>query len=162
MKRLIPLFTVAFPLFSFAADSSPDQGFFTTIAEGGLAEVAAGKLAETKGTTPSVKQFGAMMVKDHGAANEKLKGIAAAKGIKLPMEPNLTQKGKAEMLEHKVGAEFDREYIDGQINDHIATEEVLQQEISSGKDADAKAFASEMLPKVQAHLKAVQDIKASK
>lgn len=162
MKRFIPLLTVAVPLLSFAADSNPDEGFFTRIAEGGLAEVAAGKLAETKGTTPSVKQFGAMMVKDHGAANAKLNGIASAKGIKLPTEPNLTQKGKAELLEHKDGADFDREYIDGQINDHIAAEELLQKEIASGKDPEAKAFASEVLPKVQAHLQAVQGIKASK
>jgi putative membrane protein len=162
MKRLLPLLSVAIPFLSFAAGSNPDEGFFTRIAEGGLAEVAAGKLAETKGTTPSVKQFGAMMVKDHGAANEKLKSIASAKGIKLPTEPGLTQKTKGEMLEHKEGADFDREYLDGQINDHIATEELLQKEISSGKDPDAQAFAREVLPKVQAHLKAVQDIKASR
>ncbi len=133
-----------------------------TIAEGGLAETAAGKLAETRGTTPSVKQFGAMMVKDHSAANEKLKGIASAKGIKLPTEPGLTQKAKAELLEHKDGAAFDQAYIDGQINDHIATEELLQKEISSGKDADAKAFAREILPTVQSHLKAIQNIKAGR
>jgi hypothetical protein len=36
----------------------------------------------------------------------------------------------------------------------------MEKEISTGKDAEAKAFAKETLPKVQAHLKAIKDIKA--
>jgi putative membrane protein len=160
MKRVIALLAAAVPFLGFAADSNPDQTFFTNIAEGGLAEVAAGKLAQAKGTSERVKDFGAMMVKDHSAANENLRSIAASKGVKLPTEPGLTQKAKMELLEHKSGAEFDRAYIDGQINDHIATEELLQKEISTGKDPEAKAFAREILPKVQSHLKKIQDIKA--
>ena len=160
MKRLLAFCAaLTFPLCSIAADN-PDESFFKDAAEAGLAEVAAGKLAQTKGASQAVKDFGTKMVKDHSAANEKLKTIADAKSVKLPTEPGLTHKAKAELLEHKNGKDFDTAYVDGQIKDHEATVELLQKEITSGKDAEAKAFAKETLPKVQAHLKAITDIKA--
>ena len=33
-----------------------------------IAEIDVGKLAQEKGKNPAVKQYGAMLVKDHGAA----------------------------------------------------------------------------------------------
>jgi putative membrane protein len=70
-----------------AADDNPDAAFYKNAAEGGMAEVELGKLAQEKSPTQSVKDFGAMMVSDHGAANDKLKAIADRKNIKLPTTP---------------------------------------------------------------------------
>jgi len=159
-KYLFLLAAATLPLGAMAADKSPDEGFYEDAAEAGLAEVATGKLAQTKGASPAVKEFAAMMVKDHSAANAKLKAIADAKGIKLPTEPGLKHKAKKEMLEHQDGADFDKGYIDGQIKDHEETAALLEKEIANGKDPEAKAFARETLPKVQAHLKAINAIKA--
>ena len=61
---------MAAPVLAFAANM--DESFFKNAAEGGMAEVNAGQLAQTKGASQSVKDFGAMMVKDHTAANQKL------------------------------------------------------------------------------------------
>src|SRR5580704_12131017 len=47
-----------------------DSIFATKAAAGGLAEVAMGKLALAKGQDQRVKDFGAMMVKDHSAGND--------------------------------------------------------------------------------------------
>ncbi|MGL1585774.1 DUF4142 domain-containing protein, partial [Vibrio parahaemolyticus] len=44
----------------------------------------AGTLAQNKGSSQAVKDFGAMMVKDHSAANDKLKSIAAGENVTLP------------------------------------------------------------------------------
>jgi putative membrane protein len=57
-----------------------------------MSEVGAGKMAQTEANSPAVKEFAAMMVKDHSAANEKLEKIASAKGVKLPSSPSLMQK----------------------------------------------------------------------
>ena len=59
--------------------AAADQSFFNKAAEGGLAEVDAGKLAQSKGASKEVRDFGAMMVADHSKANEKLRGVAARK-----------------------------------------------------------------------------------
>ena len=56
------------------------------------------------------------------------------------------------------GKEFDKEYVRGQIMDHQATVELLRTESTSGENPDAKAFATETLPTVEAHLKKAQDL----
>jgi len=160
MKRWAILVAGAMPLLAFAAGGgSPDEPFLQKITEGSLAEIATGKLAQTKSSRESVRQFGAMMVKDHGAANEKLKTLARTKGITLPEQPDLKHNAQAELLEQQVGPDFDRAYVDAQIRDHKEAEALLQAEIALGQDADAKALAQEILPKVQEHLKAIETIK---
>src|SRR5579872_1432922 len=61
MKRVLAVLTIALPLAGFGADKSPDQSFFNKAAEGGIAEVDAGNLAQNKGNSQAVKDFGAMM-----------------------------------------------------------------------------------------------------
>jgi len=49
--------------------------------DAGIAEVVAGEDAQMKGSSAAVKEFAAMMVKDHTAANSKLSAIAAKKEL---------------------------------------------------------------------------------
>jgi Domain of unknown function (DUF4142) len=82
--------SLAWPLSVLAADN-PDMSFYRKAAEGGIAEVELGKLAQEKSSTQSVKDFGAMMVKDHSAANRKLQTVAYSKAIKLPTSTSVGQ-----------------------------------------------------------------------
>ncbi len=54
-----------------------------------MAEVEAGNLARQKSNNAKVKDFAAMMVKDHTAANDTLKSLAASKNITLPSSPSV-------------------------------------------------------------------------
>ena len=83
MKRTLIALMLSLPMVAFA-QSNPDASFYKHAAEGGIAEVDAGRLAQDKGNSQQVKDFGAMMVKDHTAANEKLQALAASKNITLP------------------------------------------------------------------------------
>lgn len=157
MRKVVTLLLMALPALALA-DSNPDQNFYEHLAQGGMAEVEAGKLAQQHGASQAVKDFGAMMVKDHSAANEKLKKLADSKSVKLPDGPSMTQKAKKQMLEMKSGSSFDKEYIEGQLKAHEETVDLLKKEIDSGKDADAKAFASEVLPTVEEHLAKIRQI----
>src|ERR1035437_7234370 len=76
MKHLVALMMLVVPVLAFSMDNK-DESFFKNAAEGGMAEVNDGKLAQDKGASQAVKDFGAMMVKDHSAANEKLTSLAA-------------------------------------------------------------------------------------
>src|SRR3954468_5200172 len=60
-----------------------DQEFVEKAAGAGLAAVAQGKLAEKKGGSDQVKQFGKQMVADHTKANEELKALAKSKNWNL-------------------------------------------------------------------------------
>jgi putative membrane protein len=148
---------MALPLTLVAADN-PDTAFYKKAAEGGIAEVQMGQLAQDKSSTQSVRDFGAMMMKDHSAANEKLKAIADGKGIKLPNSPSVMQKASKTKLEVLTGNTFDKSYIKGMIEDHEEDIKEFQKEASSGQDPDAKAFAAATLPTLKAHLKKIQEI----
>jgi putative membrane protein len=152
--------SLALPVSVFAADN-PDASFYKKAAEGGLAEVELGKLAQDKSPTQSVKEFGSMMIKDHSAANEKLKAIAEAKSIKLPTSPSVGQMATKTKLEVLSGKTFDKSYIKGMVADHKEDIKEFQKEASTGQDADAKAYAAATLPTLKAHLKKIEAIAAA-
>jgi putative membrane protein len=152
--------SLALPVSVFAADN-PDASFYKKAAEGGLAEVELGKLAQDKSPTQSVKEFGSMMVKDHSAANEKLKAIAEAKNVKLPTSPSVGQMATKTKLEVLSGKTFDKSYIKGMVADHKEDIKEFQKEASTGQDADAKAYAAATLPTLKAHLKKIEAIAAA-
>src|ERR1700727_2200745 len=160
MKRVWILLMLAAPVLVWAA-SSPDESFYKNAAEGGIFEVDAGKLAQDKGNSQQVKDFGAMMVKDHSAANEKLQALAASKNITLPTTPSITQAASKAKLDVLSGDTFDKSYVKGQISAHRQTIALFRKEISSGQDSDAKTFATTTLPTVKAHLKAITAIAAN-
>jgi putative membrane protein len=165
MKRILALLALASPLVTWAplaalADS-PDASFYKHAAEGGIAEVEAGNLAQQKSTDQKVKDFGAMMVKEHTAANNKLKALADSKSISLPTSSSAGQMATKAKLEVLSGKTFDKSYIKGQIKAHEDTIALFRKEIASGQDPDAKAFAKETLPTVRSHLKAINAIASS-
>ena len=143
---------------SVAAADSPDSSFLKNAAEGGMSEVELGQLASEKATNPAVKKFGAMMVKDHSAANEKLKALAASKQVSLPDSPSLMQKATKKKLELISSDTFDKSYVNGMIDDHKADIKEFQKEVTDGSDPDVKAFAVATLPTLKMHLKIIQGI----
>jgi putative membrane protein len=159
MKGTFFALMLSLPMVALAA-SSPDASFYKGAAEGGIAEVDAGRLAQDKGNSQQVKDFGAMMVKDHSAANEKLQALASSKSITLPTTASVGQMASKAKLDVLSGATFDKSYVKGQISAHRQTIALFRKEISSGQDADAKAFATATLPTVKAHLKAITAIAA--
>ena len=159
MKLPAPLMLIIASTAAFAA--APDASFYKTLAQGGIAEVEAGKLAQQKGADPKVKDFGAMMVKDHSAANEQLKALAAGKGIDLPGSSSTSQMATKAKLELLSGGTFDKSYVEDQVKAHRETVELLKKEIATGQDPDAKAFAQKVLPTVESHLHAINQIAAA-
>jgi putative membrane protein len=143
------------------ADENPDATFYKKAAEGGIAEVEMGKLARDKSSNASVKEFGAMMVTDHSAANKKLKALAAKKNIKLPTSPSVGQLASKTKLEALSGDTFDESYIKGMVEDHQEDIKEFQTEASSGQDPDAKAYAAATLPTLKTHLRRIQAIAAA-
>jgi putative membrane protein len=144
-----------------ALAGSPDASFMKSAAEGGMSEVELGQLAQQKASNPAVKDFGAMMVKDHTAANDKLKALAASEQVTLPDSPSLMQKASKAKLNMLSGDSFDKSYVKGMIDDHKEDIKEFQNEISEGKDPQARAFASATLPTLQMHLQKIQSIAAS-
>jgi len=162
MTRLLMMAVLLVAESAYAADpATADRDFYAKATAGGMAEVETGALAQVKGNSPWVREFGEMMVRDHTKANDKLKQIAGRKNVKLPTEPDEKHQAKKQELEAASGAAFDRAYMQAQVADHEATESLLKQQIESGTDAEAKAWAREALPTVTAHLKRARALATS-
>lgn len=160
MKHFTAAFALLFPLVALSAEI-PDVKFYRDAAEGGMAEVQMGNLAQQKAQSPSVKEFGAQMVKDHSAVNEKLQALAVSKNITLPANPSVAEMAAKSKLQVLSGQSFDKSYIKGMLKDHEEDIAAFKKEATSGRDPDARAFASATLPTLEAHLKKIQAIAAS-
>jgi putative membrane protein len=161
MKIALLNIVLVMPGIVLAAATSPDSSFYKNAAEGGLAEVQLGKLAQEKSSNASVKDFGAMMVSDHTAADDKLQAIATAKDLKLPTSPSVGQMATKTKLEVLSGDTFDKSYIKDMIKDHQEDIALFKKEAASGQDPDAKAYATATLPTLEKHLKKIESIAAA-
>lgn len=130
-------------------------------AEGGIAEVELGKLAQEKAQNEQVKSFASRMVKDHGSANDKLKQIASKDGIQLPTEMDKSSQKMHDKLSKLSGAQFDQEYMKHMVSDHEKDVKEFQQEAQKARSDDLKQFASDTLPTLREHLTLAQQAKSA-
>ena len=137
------------------ADSA-SKSFIKSAIEGNYAEINVGKLAQEKGQSPEVKQFGKMLVDDHTAANQK--AIAAAKemGVTPPSGSSVMEKGTYLKLKVLSGNSFDKSFASSMVSDHKADIKEFQKE--SSKNDPAGRFAKEALPTLQKHLQEAEKI----
>jgi len=137
-----------------------DRLFVDQASIGGMAEVELGRLAERKSQNAAIKDFARRMVQDHTKAGDQL--MSLAKQANTPPAGSLDDEhqGVRADLDKLSGHQFDLAYIDGQVQDHQKTAQLLEWEIGSGQDASLKKFASEALPTVLQHLQIAQDLKA--
>jgi len=118
------------------------------------AEIDQGRLAREKAKDPRVRDFAAMMVDHHGEAQRDQQ--------KLKLEPSASadskrMQGDAEAalkdLKQKSGKEFDRAYLQLQIEEHRKVLSALNDQLlPSAKDRKLEAYLESIKPKVESHL----------
>lgn len=133
------------------------QEFIDKAAKSDAFELAAGQLAKTNAATAAVKDFGQMMIDAHTKSTADIKKAAGA----LKPDPVLTsdQKDKLADLAKLKGAEFDKAYIDGQIDAHEDALSLMKKYGADGTDASLKAAAQMIAPVVQTHLDRAKELK---
>jgi putative membrane protein len=138
--------------------ANPDAEFAQKAARGGKHEVDGAKFALNKAQHADLKALANRLIKDHTAADNELSTIMKTK--KIAMGEAKKDEPSNESWRSTTGAAFDRAYVDHLITEHEKTITLFETEISSGTDAELKAFATKTLPTVKEHLKAAQDLKA--
>ena len=147
-----------------AAKSRPAMGdahFAKEAAQGGMAEVKLGQLAQEKGANDSVKSFGKRMVDDHSKAGDKLKEVTSRENITLPTDISAKDQATYDRLSKLNSAAFDRAYARDMVKDHETDVAAFQKEANTGRDDSLKGFASETLPTLQDHLKQAKEMMKS-
>jgi putative membrane protein len=143
---------------TIAAVDKDDAKFAVAAANGGMAEVELGQLAQQKAVNSKVKDFGAMMVTDHTKANNEMIALAKSKGITLPTTIDADEQKVKDDLSAKSGADFDKAYVSNMIDDHKNDIKEFEDASKNCKDPDLKAFAVKTLPTLKMHLGAIQKI----
>ena len=115
------------------------------------------RLALEKATNPKVKEFAQMMLDDHTTLDSDAKGLAGRENLApVPSDASAALekdvKSKLEDLSKKTGDDFDKAYIDANIDAHkkviTAVDDVL---IPQAKDAALKQMLMEARPKLVGH-----------
>ena len=136
-----------------------DKQFMVEAAQGGMAEVAFGKIATQKASSNVVKEYARRMVVEHTKANNELKALAKQKGVTLPTTIGKKNEDLKQKLSKLSGAKFDQEYMkEAGVESHEDQAELFERQVARGQDPDVKSFAAKTLPVVQKHLQQAQAI----
>jgi putative membrane protein len=155
----------ALPGASLCAQSEgPDDPTIVAIFDAAnTADVETGALAEQRGASQEVREFGAMLVRDHSAVRQQGRDLAAKLGI-TPTPPKDDQSAKdhaAAMarLRAMKGAEFDRAFLRHEAAFHKAVIEAVQGALLPAIDnAELKALVEKVAPAFQAHMRMAQEL----
>ena len=142
-----PAATVVTPSNEAAA---PD--FVAKAAASDMFEVEAAKLAQTKAKNPGVKKFADEMVTAHTKSTADLKKAIADSGQTLALPTALPKDLQDKLSDLGKAENFDKAYMDNQVDAHQAALDVLQRYAQDGDVPVIKAFAAATAPTVQQHL----------
>src|SRR5215213_6840458 len=112
----------------FTVEATQDNGFWNEIAQGNMAEIAAGNLALQRSQNEQVRQFATQMVADHTAAGTEFQSLAAGKNVTLATGVTTKQQSDMDKLGAKSGADFDRDFMKMMVKDHDRMSKLLQRE----------------------------------
>lgn len=132
--------------------ANADHAFAMKAAQGDMAEVKLGELAEQKGTNQAVKDFGKRMVQDHSKNESELKTAASRENIALPSGVDKTDQATYDRLSKLSGSAFDRAYARDMVKDHTKDVADFQKEASNGQNDAIKNYAEKTVPVLQSHL----------
>lgn len=104
----------------------------------GTAEVELGRLALERASNADVKEFAAMMVRDHSKSLAALKQVASQHAIPAPAALDDKHREIRDKLAGLSGAEFDREYMSVMVDAHETTVDRLQTRASEDRFGDDK------------------------
>lgn len=135
------------------------QQFANMAAANDMYEIEAGKLAQQMGKSQPVKDFGAMMERDHTKSTADLKAAAGqAQGVNVSPEMSAKQKSDLEALK-SAGDRFDETYINQQVAAHEQAFAMLRGYAERGEAEPLKQFAAKTAPVVEAHLEEARQLR---
>jgi putative membrane protein len=139
--------------------SAAEQAFVMDAVQGGMAEIELGRLAESRGASAQVRDFGRMMVQQHSQANQELMTIAQRIGVTPPSSLSPTAQAVQTRLQQTQGAEFDRQYVEHQAVAHLEQRALFQFAANNAQNVELRGFAQRTLPVIERHIDQLRTIR---
>jgi len=136
------------------------KDFVSFAAMSDMFEIQTGQMAADQGGSDAVKQFGQMLVKDHGNSGKELMDLAKAAGIDAQPPAALDERHQviADSLKDAKGSGFDKAFAQTQVDAHKEGIALFEAYAKNGDNEQLKAFAQKGLPILQKHLETAQAI----
>jgi putative membrane protein len=129
-----------------------DSNFLKKAAKSSDEEINISTVAASRTSNPQVRELAQMIANDHQGVGAKLASLAAIKGVQLP-----AREMGAPKWEKKDGKDFDKDYLKEMVDAHENAVDIFSNAAKSD-DAEVAAFASQQLPKLQAHLSRAKEL----
>ena len=139
------------------------DGYVPAAAMGDMYEIQAATIALRRSTNASVRELATMIRTDHTAASNMFKAPASADApnVALPTALDQRRQGLIDNLTSASDADFDRVFLDQQIAAHNEAR-TLHRGFSDNADAPGLAgHARTAAPRIEAHLRMAEQIKAA-
>ena len=126
-------------------------------------DIETGALAAKKGTTKEVRDFGAMLERDHTAVRQQGRDLVKKLGVR-PTPPKdfaMAKDHAAAMksLRSKDGKAFDRAFLEHEVAFHKAViDAVTTTLLPALKNEEARALVTKVAPAFQAHMAGAQNL----
>jgi putative membrane protein len=151
-----------------------EESILAYLRQANIDEIATNKLAAKKATASSVKQFARKMEADHQAGLKEVDAMMGKANLpkdstKLsadtlhPLANDVVKKHRDEvkdLTDKKAGADWDKDYINMQIDEHKDVLDKLSDAAKNTTNKDLQALLVKMTGAVQEHLTKAEAIKA--
>lgn len=136
------------------------KDFVAHAAMSDMFEIQTGQMAQDQGGSDAVKQFGQMLVTDHGSSSRELMDVAKAAGVDTAPPSALDQRHQviADSLKDAEKSGFDAAFAQAQVQAHQEGIALFEAYARNGDNDQLKAFAQKGLPTLQKHLETAQRI----
>jgi len=167
---------------SSANSGNSDRTFLNKAMESNIAEIELARMAQMKSQNAQVKDFAAMMIKDHSDALNRLRQAASLQSSNSGSQSSsenptagITLSKEHQQLKDRLvklsGSAFDREYINAMVQEHQKDIREFENEANAnsnatgagrekpapiGTEGQPQALARDILPTLKMHLEEAQ------
>lgn len=136
---------------ALAAGSASGAEFLKKAIEGDNSEIMLGQLAQQKGASAGIRDFGQTLVQDHTQAKQQAEMVAQSMGVTPPTQPMPEASREEKKLQGMSGAAFDREFARYMVQDHRKDIGDFQRQAAKHK-GPVSNLARQTLPTLHKHL----------
>ncbi len=162
MHKILAAAACALPLLAPTARARPSSPavslFVQGAALGNLFEIEESKIMLEDGTDERLRAFATEMVRDHGAAQAKLRAAAAVAGVASEFSFDPASQKLVNDIGLMDGDALDKTYLADQLQAHARAAATLQAYAATGEDPGLRAYAAATLPTVLRHQRELEDI----
>jgi putative membrane protein len=140
-----------------------DANIFFILDRANLLDSAAGSVAVSKGTNSEVRDYGRLMMRDHHDLRQR--GVDLAKRIAITPEAppgDLSQarmdKAMSVLNGAARGRDFDKAYIDNEVETHKSVLETLTAAMAAAQNAELQNMIQKAAPTILGHFDMAQSI----